>query len=137
MTKYAKYDQMVGQVQARGRLPSREAAVTALRAVLTTLAERIRHEEAHHVASQLPREIGIFLEQVDGGVERFGVREMIERVARLEGTDPPVATHHARVVMEVLRESISAGAMAKLKNALPEEYRPLLDGSSQGELRFA
>lgn len=136
MMKYEKYDHILGQVHARARLPSREAAVTAVRAVLSTLAERIRHEDAHHVASQLPREIGIFLEQSDGGVERFGVHEMIERIRAKEGTDLPAATYHTRVVFEVLRESVSPGAWSKLRDALPAEFHPLLDASSQGQLHL-
>lgn len=134
--KYEKYDQIVGQVQARGRLPSREAAVTALRAVLGTLATRIRHEDAHHVASQLPREIGIFLEGSDGGVERFDVHEWIKRVGQVEGEQLPAATYHTRVVMEVIRESISPGALGRLRDALPADYQPLLDGSSRGQLHL-
>jgi hypothetical protein len=49
-----KHDEFVKEVQERGHMGSREEAESAIRATLQTLAERLKGEEAEHLASQLP-----------------------------------------------------------------------------------
>jgi uncharacterized protein (DUF2267 family) len=51
------YDRLIGLVQNRARLTATGDAVSAIRATLETLAERIGQDEARHLAAQLPREI--------------------------------------------------------------------------------
>src|SRR5436309_14665285 len=105
-----QYDDFVGQVQHRAHLASRGEAVTAIRATLGTLAERLVGGEVKDLASQLPREIGVFL----GGVwestgQRFSLEEFYQRVSLREGVDLPKAIHHAKAVASVLQEAVSQG----------------------------
>jgi uncharacterized protein (DUF2267 family) len=122
-----KYQEFLGQVQARARLPSPDAAVKATRATLMTLGERLLDPQAHHLAAQLPEELALMLE--DRGQESFGFDEFIARVSEREHVSVPQATYHARVVLEVLGEAISPGSLDKLRNSMPPELRLLLEGS--------
>lgn len=122
-----KYQDFLGQVQARARLSSLDAAVKATRATLTTLGDRLLDTQAHHLASQLPDELRHMIE--DRGQESFGFHEFITRVGQREHVDPSHATFHARVVLEVLAEAISAGSLDKLRSSFPPDLRPLLEGS--------
>lgn len=47
--------------------------------------------------------------------------------------DLPEATHHARVVIEVLGEAVGDNALGKIREQLPEDWYPLFAGS-QGEI---
>lgn len=93
-----QYDEFVGEVQNRARLPSRGDTVRAIQATLETLAERIAPGEADDLAAQLPPELGTFLRDVDT-TERFSVDDFFLRVAAKETADLPDATHHARAVI--------------------------------------
>lgn len=126
--KYEKFDRMVGRVRARAGLGSREAAVSALRAVLTTFGERILASQAHQLAAQLPRELGVYLERTDGGATRFGLDELLRRVAARERVRPVEALHHTRAVIAVLHESVAPGAFQQLRRALPrDEFAALFE----------
>ncbi len=127
------YDDFVGQVQHRARLSSNGEAVKAIRATLETLAERIHSGEASDLAAQLPEEIGHYLLNKNGG-ERFGLDEFFARVSRKEGVDLPVSIYHARVVMEVLQEAADPNEMAQVRGQLPDEYNPLFEAGSQGDM---
>ena len=66
-----KHDAFIGHVADRAKLSSRGDALTAARATLETLAERIPADEAKDLGAQLPEEIGRFLEGSSGTGERF------------------------------------------------------------------
>lgn len=129
-----QFDDFVGQVQHRARLGSLGQSIGAVRAVLETLSERLRGDDLRHLAAQLPRELQEYCKvAIDGGSERFGLSEFLRRVALREHADDPDAIFHARVVMEVLREAVSPGAIEHLKGVLPEEFRSLIEAGSSGE----
>lgn len=127
-----KYNEFVGHVQNRARLASNGEAVRAIHAALETLGERLAGGEASNLASQLPEEIGEYL-RVERD-EAFSLDEFFQRVAKREGVDLPDATHHARAVISVLGEAISAGALANARAQLPDEYNPLFEAGSEGEM---
>jgi uncharacterized protein (DUF2267 family) len=128
-----QYDEFVGEVENRGRLPSRGDAVRAIQATLETLAERIRPGEASDLAAQLPPELGTYLE--DAGVtERFSVDDFFLRVAAKETADLPDAVHHVRAVMAVLQEAVTTGEMEDVRAQLPDNYEPLFEAGSEGEM---
>jgi uncharacterized protein (DUF2267 family) len=132
------HDEFVGQVQARAHLPSRGAAEAAIRATLETLAERLEGGAADNLAAQLPREIGRHL-TTDHSFQRLSIDEFFRRVCELEGEgfDLPDSVYHARVVIEVLEEAVSKGAVDKIRAMLPAEYAPLFEAGSQGRMREA
>lgn len=120
------YDQFVGQVEHRARLANREQAVAAIRATLMTLAERLFGEEAEHVASQLPREIGWYMRQVVVR-EPFDMDTFFSLVSEREPADLPDAVFHAQMVMDVLNQAISRGEMDDLIDQLPDDYGRLFE----------
>lgn len=129
------YDRFVGLVQNRARLATGGDAVSAIRATLTTLAERVDSGEADDLAAQLPREIGYYLRaQRPLGGERFSFGEFCERVAVRENCDLPEAVYHARCVMEVVSEAVAPGEIRDVRGQLPEGFQPLFSGS-HGRMR--
>lgn len=128
-----QYDEFVGKVQNRSQFGSSGEAVAAIRATLQTLGERLFGNEAEDLAAQLPREIGFYLRIADTD-ETFSLDEFFDRVARREQVDLPDATYHARVVMEVLDEAVSANEMADVRAQLPDEYAPLFEAGSEGAM---
>jgi len=127
------YDDFIGAVQHRAQLGDRQSAITATRATLETLGERLLEEQSTNLASELPQEVGEYLRHVSGP-ERFDAQEFLTRVARKENKDANEATYHARVVTEVLREAVSPGAFEKLERSLPGDYGPLIRSGSSGPM---
>jgi uncharacterized protein (DUF2267 family) len=134
-----KYDQFVGLVQNRARLASRGEAVAAIRATLETLSNRLNFESADNLAAQLPREIGYYIVNAPRADyqrgERFDLEEFFCRVAESEPADFPDAVYHARVVLDVVGEAVSAREMDKILMQLPAEYERLFEASSAGRMR--
>ncbi|WP_026735520.1 DUF2267 domain-containing protein [Fischerella sp. PCC 9605] len=131
-----QHDEFIGQVQHRARLSSRGDAEVATRATLETLAERLAGYEPFDAASQLPRGIAEYMQHRDAGMgERFSLDEFFRRVSAREGVELPQAVFHARVVMEVLQEAISEGEINDIRAQLPEEFNPLFEAGSQGNMR--
>lgn len=128
-----RYEEFVGQVQNRARLASEGEAVTAIRATLETLGERLFGGEAHNIAAQLPREIGHYLEEPTTN-ESFDLDEFFRRVSFREGVELPEAVFHARVVIEVLKEAVSPGVIDKALDQLPAEYDQLFKAGSKGKM---
>lgn len=125
-----KFDQFVGQVQHRARLASEGEAVRAIQATLETLSERLHPGEAEDLAAQLPQELGTYLRQIDT-IERFDLNGFYERVAARESADLPDAVYHARAVISVLQEAVTAGEMQDVRGQLPEDYGPLFEWNGQ------
>lgn len=122
------HDQFIGQVQNRAHLSTRADAERATRATLETLAERLAGGEASHLAAQLPREIGEHLRRAeDADVERLDLDTFYRRVSDREGRELPEAVHHAKAVIGVLREAVSAGEFADVEAQLPDVFRQLLE----------
>jgi uncharacterized protein (DUF2267 family) len=128
-----KFNEFTGKVQHQAKLSSTDEAIKAIRATLETLAERTAGDEAQNLAAQLPDEIGRFLEgkQI---VESFSLAEFFDRVTEKEGVDKPVAVYHARAVIDVLQEAVSAGEMDNLRAQLPDEFDPLFEMGAEGNL---
>jgi uncharacterized protein (DUF2267 family) len=133
-----QYDEFVGQVQNRARLASRGEAVSAIRATLETLGERLAGGAADNLAAQLPSEIGEYLRYSlpsDSPLgTKFGLDEFFQRMATREKIDLPIATYHARVVTEVLQEAVSPGELEKIRAQLPDEFDRLFAAGSVGAM---
>ncbi len=131
-----QYDQFIGEVVNRARLPSQGEAVAAVRATLQTLAERLAGGAADNLAAQLPTEIGEYLRQVPMAELplRMSLDEFFLRVSEREHVDLPDAIYHARVVMEVVREAVSSGTLENIRAQLPDEYDRLFEATSVGAM---
>jgi uncharacterized protein (DUF2267 family) len=53
----------------------------------------------------------------------------LDRVSKREGIDLPVSVHHARAVLDVLQQAVSAGEVQNVLDRLPEDYQRLFAGS--------
>ncbi len=131
-----KYNEFIKEVQTRGHMESRDEAEKATKATLETLAERLVGGEPHDLASQLPPELAEYLRyEGEETSDPFSLDEFFERVTqRDEGVDQPRAVYHARVVMDVLGDAVTQGEMEHVRSQLPEEYEPLFEAGSQGEM---
>jgi uncharacterized protein (DUF2267 family) len=131
-----KYDEFIKAVQDRGHMDSREEAEKATRATLEALAERLAGGEPHDLASQLPPELAQYLRyEGEETSNPFSLDEFFERVNQSdEDVDLPKAAYHARVVMGVLQDAVTGGEIAHVRSQLPEEYNPLFEARSQGEI---
>ncbi len=118
-----KFDEFLGHVQDRAKLASPGEAMSATRATLNTLAERLIGNEPADLASQLPDEIGELLKTGSAGKgERFDVKDFIARVSEREGVPENQATHHAQVVMGVVGEAVSGGELEDVRGQLTDDY---------------
>jgi len=128
------YDEFVGQVQHRARLPSTAEAVRATRSTLEVLAARLYGDEARELAAQLPREIAIYLEAKEEP-RRFGLQEFFKLVQEREGVDMPESVYHARAVISVLQDAVTPGEIEDARAQLGAEWDPLFDSGDEGKLR--
>ncbi|WP_290815823.1 DUF2267 domain-containing protein [Halovivax sp.] len=124
-----QYEEFIGEVQHRAQLDSREAALGATRATLETLSERIQPGEAENLGAQLPEELGRHLEKVDE-VESFEFQEFVRRTAerdRIGGGEHEDVAYRAMVVMEVVDEAVTGGALDDIEEQLPDDYDDLFE----------
>ena len=118
-----KYDEFMGQVQARARLADGGRTVAAARATLEALGKRLDPGERKDLAAELPSEVGLWLRRIEGQ-ETYGLDEFYRRVCTEEGegTKLPDAVHHAKMVMSVVEDAVAPGEMAHVREQLPPEY---------------
>lgn len=131
-----QFDEFTGKVQNKAKLATTGEALKAIRATLETLAERIAGEEADNLAAQLPEEIGRFLKG-KRIVEGFSLADFFDRVTEKEGVDKPVAVYHARAVIDVLQQAVSAGEIDDLRAQLPDDWDPLFEMGAEGNLEVS
>lgn len=122
-----EYSEFTGEVQHRIEAGTQGEAVRSIRAVLTTLGERLQEDEAKDLASPLPMEIDFYLLNADSG-ERFGWQEFVDRVAeRAELDDEAEATYQAQAIMALLHEVEPIGEEQDIRGNLPEEFEDLFE----------
>jgi uncharacterized protein (DUF2267 family) len=131
-----KYDEFIKEVQTRGHMESRQEAEKAIQATFRTLAERLAGGEPRNLASQLPPELAQHLPyEGEETSNPFSLEGFLKRVNEKDGgVDQPRAVYHARMVMEVLQEAVTEGEMDDVRPQLPDEYAPLFEVGSQGEM---
>ncbi|MFW6384890.1 MAG: DUF2267 domain-containing protein [Halodesulfurarchaeum sp.] len=118
------FDEFTGEVQNRLELSDTGETIRAIRAVLTTLGERLQAGEASNLAAPLPMEIDRYLLEADSG-QRFDWDEFVDRVwEREEMTDPDDradAVYHARVIVSILDDVLPSNEVRQLRNQFPED----------------
>jgi len=118
------YDTFVAAVMQAARI-DRDSAERAMRATLTTLAERISAGEARDLAAQLPPELAPWL-NVDERSQRFDVDEFLRRIAERSGADEQAALQRARSVFAVLAQTIAPSELDDVASELPKDFDLLL-----------
>lgn len=126
------HDTFIGKVQQRADLTSRGEADSAVRAVLSTLGERITEQEADDLESQLPMEVGRYLTDDVEHAQQFDFEEFADRVAEkaeaADVEDDPRGISQA--VASVVAEATTGGEFRDIVDQFPqnEAYGGLLTG---------
>jgi uncharacterized protein (DUF2267 family) len=118
------YDAFIDAVM-QGAGIDRGDAEHAVRATLTTLAERISAGEARDLAALLPPQLAPWL-NVDTRSERFDVDEFLRRIAERSGADEDAALQRARSVFAVLAQTIAPSELDDVASELPRDFDLLL-----------
>jgi uncharacterized protein (DUF2267 family) len=110
--------------------PDRRAALRLLRAVLHALRDRVSHEEAAHLAAQLPIVLrGMFYENWRPSrtpVEDRGRDAFLAEISRLYDAGPEFPLESdVEEVFRLLNLRVSAGEVADIRGALPADLRAL------------
>lgn len=121
------FDRLIGQVQHRTRLGTKDEAIKATRATLSTLGSRLAGGAPGNLAAQLPEEVGHYLLEGDSQVESFSLDDFYRRVAAEEGIDLPESRWHALAVIGVLRDAVGDDTLDHARAQLPEEWSPLFE----------
>src|SRR2546429_233412 len=117
------YDEFISRVQDRTRLGTLGEIIGTIHATLETLAERLTDDEAKDIASQLPREVAVYLlGSVLVEPDRMSLDEFLYRIMRREEMNPPNAVEHARSVLEVVAEAIAEGEKPEALDPLPQPF---------------
>jgi len=58
----------------------------------------------------------------------------VQNRAKRAYTDESQATYRSRVVLEMLKEATTGGTVDKIREALPDDLRSLVDAGSSGSL---
>jgi uncharacterized protein (DUF2267 family) len=123
------YHEFLDHVHAQPGPDSEEEALTATKATLGTLGERILPGLRENVAAQLDQDLVPFLTAYPGAesdrVEPFSLRDFYRRVADRADIAEEDAVMHARAVMTTLAQALTHGQWEDLLSQLSDEYQGL------------
>lgn len=135
------YSDFVGEVQHRIEAGEQSESVRTIRAVLSTLGERVEEGAATDLAGALPTEIDWYILQAEHG-QIFDYDEFVDRVVekmdyghldldtdygRPSGVDEPEAVFRAKAVVALLSETVPGDQIANVEDQLPDEYEDLFE----------
>lgn len=125
-------DEFLAHVRERADLESTDEARGATEAALRVLGTRLTEPEAEDLAAQLPEDFGAALTWQSGTEPKaFDADAFVDRVGDRGADDNRVdssdAEAHAKAVMSVLADAVSAGEIADIRAQLPGGYERLFD----------
>ena len=126
------YNEFTGEVQHRVQGATQGEGVRSVRAVLTTVGERLQAGEASDLASPLPMEVDWYLLNADSG-RTFDWEEFVGRVADRADTDREDALYQARAVMALVSDHEPGDEVGDVRESLPADYEPLFELIDSGE----
>jgi uncharacterized protein (DUF2267 family) len=127
-----QYKDFIAEIRRELNFNTESEAVSAVKAVFQTLAERLQGNETKHIAAQLPEELKGFLDYPGKG-ESFSLNEFYRRVSEKEGVPDNQAPEHTMKVFSVLGNAVTQGEMNHIKDQLPEEYFVLFENIPSGQ----
>lgn len=125
-----KYDEFLSRVGDHGGPADREHADAASKQILAALGQRLKGNEPHDLASQLPPEVQEPLLRPTSGAEiGDDLDDFLRRVADREGRgcDTEQALEHSRAVLGTIASFVSAGEINDLRSQLPAGYAALFE----------
>jgi uncharacterized protein (DUF2267 family) len=126
-----RYHEFINRVQEEAEFGSKEEAVQATEAALTTLGERLYRTDRDDLAAQLPKQLKEYLHKTsDAGSTRqdaqhFSLEAFYNRVGARSGVRYSPAVKEAQAVMAILEEAISPGMLKAVLSSLPDEFAEL------------
>ncbi|MEU5725350.1 MULTISPECIES: DUF2267 domain-containing protein [unclassified Micromonospora] len=120
-----KYQEFVARVRERGEYDDAAETQQVISVVVTALAERLTADEARQLGSQLPEQLGDFLETTTGGGQRVGVAEFLQRISDGTGATERTAEWDASAVLTTIADAVSGGELNDVLTQLPSGYATL------------
>jgi uncharacterized protein (DUF2267 family) len=114
-------EDFLGQVRQAGGLASTDEAANAIRATLSTLADRITAGQAQDIALHLPAEFRTHLAGSPEQAAAFDRTTFLDRIATAEQTDQSTAERHARAVLTAVRETVPQREFKDTLGQLPSD----------------
>ncbi|MBD6620201.1 DUF2267 domain-containing protein [Komarekiella sp. 'clone 1'] len=121
-----EYNEFITHVQSLAQSDSREEAERSTRATLETVKERIPVDKAQDLATQLPQEIGKYLQgKEEESNKYFNLQEFITRASQKENIEPTTAAIHVRAVFAVLQSAVKPETFAAFHSNFSHDYEEL------------
>ena len=128
-----EYMEFVNRVRRDLRFEMIVDAQRAVEASLSTFGERLTSTQVHRFGSQLPEQLkGYLVQRPD--VEGFTLEEYYNRAAARMGVSYSEGVRRSRTVMVLLKDLLSEGALHRILQELPGEYRELFGWAPGGPL---
>lgn len=120
------YGRLLGVVEQRTGLDSRDRAEHALRIVLSNLCRRLTPNEAEHLMAQLPSKLTPTLDRPFDGPDKTITTETIQSDLRQAlHVIPEEAGDILFTICEVIQDSVSAGEIDSVRAELPKAMESL------------
>jgi len=122
-----KRDEFLARISEKVGFGSTEEAEAAVNAVMEVLGETLRHSELTRIKAELPAWLGSAL---SGAIhdEVLSASSFFDRVATRENVGGGSSREHVGVILETVAAQLSPATRGWLRDALPAEMRPLLEG---------
>ncbi|WP_193199261.1 DUF2267 domain-containing protein [Nostoc sp. MG11] len=121
-----EYNEFITHVQSLAQSDSREEAERSTRATLETVKERIPVDKAQDLATQLPQELGKYLQgKEEESNKSFNLQEFIARASQRENIEPTTAAIHVRAVFAVLQNAVKPEIFAAFHANFSHDYEEL------------
>jgi uncharacterized protein (DUF2267 family) len=117
------YAELLQQVQAAAALDRTTAEQVSL-ATVTTLAERMSHDELVRLGGRLPNQLQAAVRGGSPTCQPFGADEFVRRVAERMGVEPQAAWTHVRAVLGTLEREVAE--MEQVRQRLPRDFDALM-----------
>ncbi len=117
------YAELLQQVQAAAALDRATAEQVSL-ATVTTLAERMSHDELVRLGARLPHQLQVAVHAGSPSWQPFGADEFVRRVAKRVGVEPQAAWTHVRAVLGTLEREVTE--MEEVRQRLPRDFDALM-----------
>lgn len=113
-----------------------EGAAAIISGVLEPLAAQMDGANRPVLAELLPEEVQDFW-QITDEEPRLSLEAFIQDVSERQGVGVDTAASYVSAVMETTAELLSSQELERLRHALPQALRPLLERGAMGDLDAA
>lgn len=126
-----QYQEFIENVQQKIPFENKDDCIRTMRAVLSTLGERLESTERRKLTTQLPKELKEFFherlvnQQIEEQGDRYSLKEFYKRVGARAGILYEESIKRTKGVLSVLQEAVSRGEIEDVMEKLPDEYKEI------------